>query len=176
MMGDAAKHCFARHNKERGILSEEDYQKYALRHDHQVMDDYGNGHSNKMDTGLEKRKGALGHYGTSPRKGAHGALSSPISPKNMVYNQGMRINNASKDQIKKWVSDNHHANSDSWREYKSTVRIPVLVRPRRDTSYECESPGNRNTRRQLQKDLTGEDVLDRKGNSGNICTVKLFSV
>nr|XP_020661480.1 terminal uridylyltransferase 7 [Pogona vitticeps]XP_020661481.1 terminal uridylyltransferase 7 [Pogona vitticeps]XP_020661482.1 terminal uridylyltransferase 7 [Pogona vitticeps] len=163
MMGDAAKHCFARHNKERGILNEEDFQKHALRHDHQVMDDYGNGHSNKMDTGLEKRKGALGYYGTSPRKGAHGALSNPLSPKNSVYNQGIRLNNASKDQIKKWVSDNHHANSDTWREYRSAVRIPV--RPRKDTSHECESTGNRNTRRQLQKDLTSEDVSDRKGNS-----------
>ncbi|KAJ7335589.1 hypothetical protein JRQ81_013530 [Phrynocephalus forsythii] len=153
MMGDAAKHCFARQNKEQGTLSEEGYQRYTLRQDHQVMDDYGNG--------PEKRKGAVGHYGTSPRK----ALSSPVSPKNMVYNQGMRVNNTSKDQIKKWVSDNHHANSDNWREYKSTVRIPVLVRPRKDTSHECESPGNRNTRRQLQKDFISEDVSDRKGNS-----------
>ncbi|XP_062985468.1 terminal uridylyltransferase 7 [Elgaria multicarinata webbii] len=164
MMGDTSKPCLARRNKERGILNEEDFQKCALRHDYQVMDDYGNGHSNKMDIGLEKRKGAPGHYGTSPRKGPHGALSSPNS-KNIVYNQGTRINDSSKDQIKKWVSDNHHANSDSWREYKSTARIPVLIRTRKDSFHECESPGNRNVRRQLQSILTSEDGSDRKGNS-----------
>ncbi|XP_061482564.1 terminal uridylyltransferase 7 isoform X2 [Rhineura floridana] len=162
MMGDATKPCFARRNKERGILNEEDFQKCALHHDYQAMDDYGNGH---MNIGIEKRKGALGHYGTSPRKGAHGVLNSPNSSKNIVHNQGTRINEASKDQIKKWVSDNHHANLDSWREYRSTARIPVLIRTRKDSSYECESLGNRNGRRQLQRDLTSDDVSDRRGHS-----------
>ncbi|KAH0628219.1 hypothetical protein JD844_009091 [Phrynosoma platyrhinos] len=165
MMGDAAKPCFARRNKERGILNEEDFQKYAVRHDYQLMDDYGNGYPNKMDIGLEKRKGALVHCGTSPRKGAHGALSNTISSKNIVYSQGTRITDTSKDQIKKWVSDNHHANSDSWREYRSTARIPMIIRPRKDSSHEYESLGNRNGRRQLQGDLTSEDISDRKGNS-----------
>ncbi|XP_042305695.1 terminal uridylyltransferase 7 [Sceloporus undulatus] len=165
MMGDAAKPCFARRNKERGILNEEDFQKCAVRHDYQLMDDYGNGYTNKMDIGLEKKKGAPGHCGTSPRKGAHGALSNPISSKNIVYNQGVRITDTSKDQIKKWVSDNHHTNSDSWREYRSTARIPVIIRPRKDSSHECENLGNRNGRRQLLVDLTSEDMSDRKGNS-----------
>uniref|UniRef100_A0A670JKV7 RNA uridylyltransferase n=1 Tax=Podarcis muralis TaxID=64176 RepID=A0A670JKV7_PODMU len=165
MMGDASKPCFARRNKERGILNEEDFQKCALRHDYQAMDDYGNGHGNKMDIGFEKRKGALGHYGTSPRKGAHGVTNHPNSSKNTVHNQGMRINEASKDQIKKWVSDNHHANLDSWREYRSTPRVPVVNRTRKDSSHECESQGNRNGRKQSQRDLTSDDLSDRKGNS-----------
>ncbi|XP_044301871.1 terminal uridylyltransferase 7 isoform X2 [Varanus komodoensis] len=164
MMGDTTKPCFARHNKERGILNEEDFQKCALHHDYQAMDDYGNGHSNKMDIGLEKRKGALGYYGTGPRKGAHCALSSP-NAKNIVYNQGAKINDASKDQIKKWVSDNHHANPDSWREYKPSAWIPVLIRPRKDSFHEGESLGSRNVRRQHPSILTNEDVSDRKGNS-----------
>lgn len=171
MMGDAAKPCFARRNKERGILNEEDFQKCALRHDYQAMDDYGNGHG----IGIEKRKGALGHYGTSPRKGAHGVTNHPNSSKNTVHNQGMRINEASKDQIKKWVSDNHHANLDSWREYRSTPRVPVVNRTRKDSSHECESQGNRNGRKQLQRDLTSDDLSDRKGNSGNINTFRSFS-
>ncbi|XP_053152190.1 terminal uridylyltransferase 7 isoform X2 [Hemicordylus capensis] len=166
MMGDASKSCFVRHNKERGILNDDDFQKGALSHDYQVMDDYGNGHGHsKTDTGLEKRKGALGHYGTSPRRGAHGSLSSPNSSKNIAYSQGTKISDASKDQIKKWVSDNHCTTLDSWREYKSTARIPVLIRTRKDSSHECESLGSRNVRRQLQKDMTNEDLLDRKGHS-----------
>ncbi|XP_060618072.2 terminal uridylyltransferase 7 [Anolis sagrei] len=164
MMGDAAKPCFTRRNKDRGVLNEEEFQKRAVRHDYHLADDYGNGYSNKSDIGLEKRKGALGHYGTSPRKGAHGALSTPISSKNIVYNQGARMTDASKDQIKKWASENHHTNADNWREYKSTVRIPMVIRSRKEPSHECESLGSRNGRRQLQRDPTSEDVSDRKGN------------
>ncbi|XP_015277785.1 PREDICTED: terminal uridylyltransferase 7 [Gekko japonicus] len=165
MMGEAAKPCFARRNKEWGIVNEEDFQKCALRHDYQAMDDYGNGHSNKMDLGTEKRKGALGHYGTSPRKGAQGALSSPNAFKNAGHNQGMRVNDVPKDQIKKWVSDNHRTNLDSWREYKSTTRIPVVIRPRKNSVHDCEDLGSRNVRRQLQRDVTSEEVSDKKGNS-----------
>ncbi|XP_054842443.1 terminal uridylyltransferase 7 [Eublepharis macularius] len=164
MMGEATKPCFARRSKERGIISDDDFQKCALRHDYQAMDDYGNGH-NKMDIGTEKRKGALGHYGTSPRKGAHGALSNPNSFKNTVHNQGTRINDAQKDQIKKWVSDNHCTNSDSWREYKSAARIPVLIRLRNNSVHDCEDLGSRNVRRQLQRDITNEEASDKRGNS-----------
>ncbi|XP_066471809.1 terminal uridylyltransferase 7 [Tiliqua scincoides] len=163
-MGDAAKPYFVRRNKDRVVLNEDDFQRGALRHDYQVLDDYGNGHSNRMDVGLEKRRGALGHYGTSPRKGIHGISSSPKSSKNFIQNQGMRINDASKDHIKKWESDNHCTNSDNWREYKATARIPVIIRTRKDSFHGYEILGNRSVRRQLQKDLS-EDVLDRKGNS-----------
>lgn len=168
MMGEAAKPCFARRSRERGIVNEEDFQKYALRHDYQVMDDYGNGRNSKLDMGTEKRKGALGHYGTSPRKGAHSALSSPNSFKNTGHNQGMRVNDAPKDHIKKWVSDSHRTNLDSWREYNSAARIPVVIRPRRNSAHDCEDLGNRNVRRQLQRDFTSEEVSDKKGNSGNV--------
>ncbi|XP_007429302.1 terminal uridylyltransferase 7 [Python bivittatus] len=165
MMGDATKSCFARRNKDRGLINEEDFQKCALRYDYQVMDDCGNGHSSKMDTRFEKRKGASSDYGTSPRKGAHAALSSPNSSKNIIYNQGARINDTSKDQIKMWVSDNHQANSNNWREYKSTGQIPVLIKTRKKYSHECESLGGRSGRRQLLRDPTSEDLPDRKGNS-----------
>ncbi|KAG8130707.1 hypothetical protein E2320_017332 [Naja naja] len=163
-MGDAAKSCYTRRNKDSGLTNEEDFQKCSSR---QVMDDCGNGHSSKVDTRFEKRKGTSSDYGTSPRKGAHAALSSPNSSKNIVYNQGARINDSSKDQIKKWVSDNHQANSSSWREFKSTARIPVIIRPRKEFPHECESLGGRSGRRQLFRDLTSEDLSDRKGNSGN---------
>uniref|UniRef100_A0A8C6YE03 RNA uridylyltransferase n=1 Tax=Naja naja TaxID=35670 RepID=A0A8C6YE03_NAJNA len=161
-MGDAAKSCYTRRNKDSGLTNEEDFQKCSSR---QVMDDCGNGHSSKVDTRFEKRKGTSSDYGTSPRKGAHAALSSPNSSKNIVYNQGARINDSSKDQIKKWVSDNHQANSSSWREFKSTARIPVIIRPRKEFPHECESLGGRSGRRQLFRDLTSEDLSDRKGNS-----------
>lgn len=164
-MGDAAKPCFVRRNKDRVVLNEDDFQRGALRHDYQVLDDYGNGHSNRMD--VEKRRGALGHYGTSPRKGIHGVLGSPKSSKNFIHNQGTRINDASKDHIKKWEPDNHRTNSESWREYKCTVQIPVIIRARNDSFHECESLGSRNVRRHLQKDLS-EDVPERKGSSGNV--------
>ncbi|XP_048360537.1 terminal uridylyltransferase 7 isoform X2 [Sphaerodactylus townsendi] len=164
MMGEAAKLCFAKHNKERGIVNEEDFQKCPSRHDYQVVDDYGNGSNNRMDMGTEKRKGALGHYGTSPRKGAHGALSSPNSFKNTVHNQGMRVNDSQKDQIKKWVSDNHRTNLDGWREYKSAVRIPVVIRARKNSAHDYEDLGSRNVRGQLQRDVTNEEVSDKRGN------------
>ncbi|XP_032069011.1 terminal uridylyltransferase 7 isoform X1 [Thamnophis elegans] len=161
-MGDAAKSCYTRRNKDWGVTNEEDFQKCASR---QVMDDCGNGHSSKVDTRFEKRKGTSSDYGTSPRKGAHAALSSPNSSKNIVYNQGARINDSSKDQIKKWVSDNHQTNSSNWREFKSTAWIPVIIRPRKEFSHECEVLGGRSGRRQLFRDLTSEDLSDRKGNS-----------
>lgn len=168
MMGEAAKPCFARRSKERGIINEEDFQKCALRHDYHAMDDYGSGHNNKMDIGTEKRKGALGLYGTSPRKGAHGALSSPNSFKSTGHNQGMRANDAPKDQIKKWASDNHRTNLDSWREYKAAARIPMVIRARKNSAHDCEDLRSRNVRRQLQKEFASEEVSDKKGNFGNI--------
>lgn len=171
MMGDAAKPCFARRAKERGFLNEEDFQKGALHHDCQWMDDYGHGHSSKLDIGLERRKGAPGHSGTSPRKGSagvHGALSSPNSFKHLGHNQGTRINEASKDQMKKWASDNHRNHLDSWKEYKSTARIPVVRRTRKDSSHESDNIGSRHVRRQLQKDTTSEEVSDWKVNSGKV--------
>lgn len=165
-MGDAAKPCFAKQNKEQEILHQEELKGSPLQKDYRVMDEYGNGHSNKIDTSLQKKRGTPGHYRSSPRRGPRSVFSSPNSLKNTTYSQGSKLNDTQRDQMKKWVSDDHHGTSDSWREYRSVAWIPVHSRARKDSFHEVEGAGNRNVRRQLQEDL--EDVADmQKGNSGN---------
>ncbi|KAK2517748.1 hypothetical protein Q9966_014615 [Columba livia] len=164
-MGDAAKPYFARQNKEQEILHQEELKGSPLQKDHRVMDEYGNGHSNKIDTSLQKKKGALGHYGSSPRRGPRSVLSSPNSLKNATYGQGSKLNDTQRDQIKNWVSDDHHGTSDNWREYRSVAWIPVHSRTRKDSSHEVEGSGYRNVRRQLQEEFMGEDMPDMQQRS-----------
>ncbi|XP_009326404.1 PREDICTED: terminal uridylyltransferase 7 isoform X2 [Pygoscelis adeliae] len=165
-MGDAAKPCFAKQNKEQEILHQEELKGSLLQKDYRVMDEYGNGHSNKIDTSLQKKKGTPGHYGSSPRRGPRSVLSSPNSLRNTTYSQGSKLNDTQRDQMKKWVSDDHRGTSDSWREYRSVAWIPVHSRTRKDSFHEVEGAGNRNARRQLQEDLMSEDVPDvQKGSS-----------
>ncbi|KAI1239907.1 hypothetical protein IHE44_0011345 [Lamprotornis superbus] len=137
-----------------------------LQEDYQAMDEYGSGYSNKIDTNLQKKKGALGRYGSSPRGGPRSVLSSPNSLKNTTYSQGSKVNDIQRDQMKKWVSDDHHGTSDTWREYRSAAWISGHGRTRKDSVHEVEGAGNRNVRRQLQEDLMGKDVPDmQKGSS-----------
>ncbi|KAM6303529.1 terminal uridylyltransferase 7 isoform 2-T2 [Podargus strigoides] len=165
-MGDAAKHCFAKQNKEQEILCQEELKGGSLQKDCQVMDEYRNGHSNKIDNSLQKKKGTPGHYGSSPRRGPHSVLSSPNSLKNTTYSQGSKLNDTQRDQMKKWLSDDHRGTSDSWREYRSVAWLPS--RTRKDSFHEVEGTGNRNVRRKLQEDFMSEDVPDmQKGSSGN---------
>ncbi|KAM9214251.1 terminal uridylyltransferase 7 isoform 2-T2 [Leptosomus discolor] len=163
-MGDAAKSCFAKQSKEQEILYQEQLKGSLLQKDYQVMDECGNGHSNKTDTSLQKKRGTPGHYGSSPRRGPCGVLSSPL--KNTTYSPGSKLNDTQRDQMKKWVSDDHHGTSDSWREYRSVAWTPVHSRTRKDSFHEVEGAGNRNVRRQLQEDLMKEGMPDtQKGGS-----------
>ncbi|NXE59025.1 TUT7 uridylyltransferase, partial [Calcarius ornatus] len=165
-MGDAAKPCFAKQNKEQEILHPEELKESPLQIDYQVMDEYGSGCSNKIDTSLQKKKGTPGHYGSSPRRGPRSVLSSPNSLKNTAYCQGSKLNDIQRDHMKKWGSDDHHGTSDTWREYRSAAWIPGHGRTRKDSFHEVEGSGNRNVRRQLQEDLMSKDVLDmQKGSS-----------
>ncbi|XP_040396770.1 terminal uridylyltransferase 7 isoform X3 [Cygnus olor] len=163
-MGDAAKPPFAKQNKEPEMY-EEELKGSPLQKDCQTMDEYGNGHSNNMDISTQKKRGMPGHYGNSPRRGPRNVLSSPHSLKNITHSQGLKFSDTQKDQIKKWISDDHRGTSDSWREYRSVAWIPMHSRTRKDSLHEVEGAGNRNVRRQLQKDLTNEDVPEmQKGN------------
>ncbi|XP_071436116.1 terminal uridylyltransferase 7 [Pithys albifrons albifrons] len=162
-MGDVAKPCFAKQNKEQEALLQEELKESPLQKDYRAMDEYGNGHSNKIGTSLQKKKGTSGHYGTSPRQGLHSVLGSPNSLKNTAYGQGSKLNDT---QMKKWVSDDHRGTSDTWREYRSVSWTPVHGRTRKDSFHEVEGPGKRNVRRQLPEDLMSEDVPDmQKGTS-----------
>lgn len=166
-MGDAAKPPFAKQDK-KPEMCEEELKGSPLQKDCQAMDEYGNGHSNKMDISMQKKRGTPGHYGNSPRRGPRNILSSPHSLKNITHSQGLKFSDTQKDQIKKWISDDHRGTSDSWREYRSVAWIPMHSRTRKDSYHEVEGTGNRNVRRQLQKDLTNEDVPEmQKGNPGN---------
>ncbi|NXJ25592.1 TUT7 uridylyltransferase, partial [Dicrurus megarhynchus] len=165
-MGDAAKPCFAKQNKEQEVLHQEELKESPLQKDCEVMDEYGSGYSNKIDTSLQKKKGAPGHYGSSPRRGPRSVLSSPNSLKNTTYSQGSKLNDIQRDQMKKWISDDHRSTSDMWREYRSVAWIPGHGRTRKDSFPEVEGAGNRNVRRQLQEDLMSKDVPDmQKGSS-----------
>ncbi|NXC47978.1 TUT7 uridylyltransferase, partial [Penelope pileata] len=165
-MGDTAKPPITKQNKEPEVLFEEELKGSLLRKDYQVMDEYGNSQSNKIDIGLQKKKGTPGHYGGSPRRGPRSILSSPNSLKITTYGQGSKLSDTQKDQIKKWISDDHRGTSDSWREYRSVIWTPMHNRTRKDSFHEIEGAGNRNVRRQLQKDLTNEDMPDmQKGSS-----------
>ncbi|NXW92115.1 TUT7 uridylyltransferase, partial [Alopecoenas beccarii] len=163
-MGDAAKPFFAKQK----ILHQEELKGNPLQKDHRVMDEYGNVHSNKIDTSLQKKKGTLSHYGNSPRRGPRSVLSSPNSLKNTTYSQGSKLNDTQRDQMKNWVSDDHHGTSDSWREYRSVARIPVHSRTRKDSFHEVEGAGNRNVKRQLQEDFMGEDMPDMQQRSSEM--------
>lgn len=166
-MGDAAEPYFAKQNKEQEILHPEELKESPLQIDCQVMDEsHGSSCSNKIDTSLQKKKGTPGHYGNSPRRGPRSVLSSPNSLKNTAYSQGSKFNDIQRDQMKKWVSDDHHGTSDSWREYRSAAWIPGHGRTRKDSFHEVEGAGNRNVRRKLQEDLMNKDVPDiQKGSS-----------
>ncbi|NXA09392.1 TUT7 uridylyltransferase, partial [Sapayoa aenigma] len=154
-MGDAAKPVFAKQNKEQEILHQ-GLKGSPLQKDYRGMDEYGN----KMDTSLQKKKGTPGHYGSSPRRGPRSVLSSPSSLKNTTCRQGSMLNDTQRDQMKKWVSDDHSATPDTWREYRSVSWIPVHGRTRKDSFHEVEGAGKRNVRRQLQEDLMSKDVPD----------------
>ncbi|NWH88999.1 TUT7 uridylyltransferase, partial [Aegithalos caudatus] len=174
-MGDAAEPCIAKQNKKQEILHREelkesplpkDYRISPLPKDYRIMDEHGSGYSNKIDTSLQKKKGSPGHYGGSPRQGPQSVLSSPNSCKNTTYSQGSKLNDIQRDQMKKWVSDDHRGNTDTWREYRSAAWIPGHGRTRKDSLHEVEGAGNRNVRRQLQEDLMSKDVPDmQKGSS-----------
>ncbi|NXC87719.1 TUT7 uridylyltransferase, partial [Cercotrichas coryphoeus] len=164
-MGDAAKPCFAKKKKKQEILHQEELKESPLQKDYQATDEYGSGYSNKINTSLQKKKGTPG-YGSSPRQGPRSVLSSPNSLKNTTYSQGSKLNDTQRDQMKKWVSDDHRGTSDTWREYRSAAWIPGHGRTRKDSSHEVEGAGNRNVRRQLQEDLMSKDVPDmQKGSS-----------
>ncbi|XP_032837692.1 terminal uridylyltransferase 7 isoform X2 [Tyto alba] len=165
-MGDAAKPCFAKQNKEQEILHQGELKGSPLQKDYRVMDEYGNGHSNKIEISLQKKKGRPGYYGSSPRRGPRNVLSSPNALKTTTYSQGSKLNDTQRDQMKKWVSDDHRGTSDSWREYRSVAWIPVHSRTRRDSFHEVEGTGNRSVRRRLQEDVMNEDVTGvQKGSS-----------
>ncbi|NXI97943.1 TUT7 uridylyltransferase, partial [Psophia crepitans] len=163
-MGDAAKPCFAKQNKEQGFLCQELLKGSPLQKDYRGMNEYGTVHSYKTDTCLQKKKGALGRYERSPRRGLRSVMSSPNSLKNTTYGQGLKSNDSQRDQTKKWVSDDYRGTSDNWRECRSVAWIPAHSRTRKDSLHEVEGAGNRSVRRQLQEDLMSEDVSDmRKG-------------
>ncbi|NXR79831.1 TUT7 uridylyltransferase, partial [Pycnonotus jocosus] len=165
-MGDAAKPCFAKQNKEQEILHQEELKEGPLQKDYQVMDEYGSGCSNKIDTSLQKKKGTPGHYGSSPRRGPRSVLSNPNALKITTHSQESKLNDIQRDQVKKWVSDDHHGTLDTWREYRSPGWIPGHGRTRKDSFHEVEGAGNRNVRRQLQEDLMSKDAPDmQKGGS-----------
>uniref|UniRef100_A0A8C3FC49 Uncharacterized protein n=1 Tax=Chrysemys picta bellii TaxID=8478 RepID=A0A8C3FC49_CHRPI len=164
-VGDATKPCFAKRKKERGVLDEE-----KLKRNPTGLPPHGGlwtWQKKKNRYGLSEEKGNTRSLGNSPRKGPHSILNSSNSFKNMGQNQGVRINDTRKDQIKKCISDDHRGNSDSWREYKSTVWIPVLNRTRKDSLHEVEGAGSRNVKRQFPKDLNEEMSDTQKGNCGN---------
>ncbi|KAM6392196.1 terminal uridylyltransferase 7 isoform 1-T1 [Rhynochetos jubatus] len=159
-MGDAAKACFAKQNKEQEILHQEEFKGSPLQKELRVMDEYGNGHSNKMDTSLPKKRGTPGQFVSSPRRGPRGVLNSPNSHKTTTYSQGSKLNDTQRDQMKKWVPDDHRATSDTWKEHRSVAWLPMHSRTRKDSFHEAEGAGNRSTGRQLQEDLMSEDMLD----------------
>uniref|UniRef100_A0A672VDH1 Uncharacterized protein n=1 Tax=Strigops habroptila TaxID=2489341 RepID=A0A672VDH1_STRHB len=168
-MGDAAKPFFAKQNQEQEILHQELKGSSLQKDYHDFMDECGHGHSNKTDTSLQKKKGTPGHYGSSPRRGPCSVLSSSHSNKNAIYSQRSKLNDTQRDQMRKWVSDDHRGTYDGWREYRSVARIPVHSRTRKDSLHEVEGAGNRSGR-QLQEDFMSEDVPDmQKGSSGNQC-------
>lgn len=171
-MGDAAKPLFAKQNQEQEILHQQELKGSSLQKAyHDFMDECGNGHRKKTYTSLPKKKRAPGHYEGIPRRGPRSVFSSPSSIKNAIYSQKSKFNDTQRDQIKKWVSDDHHGTYDSWREYRSLARIPVYSRTRKDSLHEIEGARTRNGR-QLQEDFMTEDVPDmQKGSSGNQCLV-----
>ncbi|NWH75274.1 TUT7 uridylyltransferase, partial [Piaya cayana] len=165
-MGDAAKLCFAKQNKEQDILCQEELKESPLQKGYRVMDEYGNVHSNIIDTSLQKKKGRPGCYGTSPRRGPHRVLSSPNSLKNTTYSQGSKLSDTQRDQMKKWVPNDHQGTLENWREYRSVAWIPAHSRTRKDSFHEAEGAGNRNVKQQIQEGIMNEDVPDiQKGGS-----------
>ncbi|NXD29668.1 TUT7 uridylyltransferase, partial [Spelaeornis formosus] len=173
-MGDAAKPCFAKKNKEQKILHQEELKESSLQKDYQVMDGYRSGYSNKIDTGMQKKRGTPGHchYGSSPRQGPRSVLSSPNSLKNTTYSQGSKLNDIQRDQMKKWVSGDHHGTSDTRREYCSAAWFAGHGKTRKDAFLELEGAGSRNARRQLQEDLMSKDVPDVQKASSEMKNLK----
>uniref|UniRef100_H2ZWR3 RNA uridylyltransferase n=1 Tax=Latimeria chalumnae TaxID=7897 RepID=H2ZWR3_LATCH len=164
-MGDLEKPRFSKRGKERGATSDEfEFSRSPVHHESLIPGDYGKGYD---ATGVHKRKGphSPGLYGSSPRTGNRNYLNSPSAFKNSGLSPGGRLNDSYKDQIKKYISDDHHSNSENWRNHKSPTKNHVFNRSRKDSSQELEEgnrhwqqegkeKGGRNVRRQLQKDPT----------------------
>lgn len=160
-MGDAAKPFFVKRGKDRGSIDDEDFRRGHPQQDYLIMDDYGKGHSNKVEKGLPRKKVMPGNYGNAPRKGPYAVSSNPYAFKNPMYSPPAWINDNHKEQSKRWVSDELTGNSDHWRELKTGPRIPVTNRPRKDSFQETEDGyrwqdgrGYRSVRRLYHKDLT----------------------
>ncbi|KFQ69740.1 Terminal uridylyltransferase 7, partial [Phaethon lepturus] len=159
-IADAAKPCFAKQNKGQEILHQEELKGNPLQKDYTVMDECGNSHSNKIDINLQKKKGIPGRYGSSPKRGPRSILSSANSLKNTTYSQVSKLSDTQRDQMKKWVSDDHCDTSDSWREHRSVAWMPMHSRTQKDSLHEVEGAGHRNVRQQLQEDFMSEDMPD----------------
>ncbi|XP_034365624.1 terminal uridylyltransferase 7 isoform X2 [Arvicanthis niloticus] len=165
-MGDTAKPYFVKRSKDRGIIDDDDFRRGHPQQDYLIMDDYGKGHSSKMEKGLPKKKTSPGNYGSTPRKGLYAVSSNPYAFKNPIYSQPAWMNDNHKDQNKKWLSDELAGNADSWREFKPGPRIPVMSRSRKDSFQESDDAyrwqdgrGCRAVRRLFQKDLSSLEAM-----------------
>lgn len=159
-MGDAAKPYFVKRVKDRGSLDDEDFRRGHPQQDYIIMDDYGKGHSNRVEKGLPRKKVIPGNYGNAPRKGPYAASSNPYAFKNPIYSLPPWINDNHREQSKRWLADDLAGSSDGWREFKPGPRTPVTNRQRKDTFQETEDGyrwqdgrGCRGVRRLFHKDL-----------------------
>lgn len=182
-MGDAAKPFFVKRGKDRGSIDDEDFRRGHPQQDYLIMDDYGKGHSNKVEKGLPRKKVMPGNYGNAPRKGPYAVSSNPYAFKNPIYSPPAWINDNHKEQSKRWVSDELAGNSDHWRELKTGPRIPVANRPRKDSFQETEDGyrwqdgrGYRSVRRLFHKDLTIVETMAEAeaGSPGNVFQLAKF--
>nr|XP_004672399.1 terminal uridylyltransferase 7 isoform X2 [Jaculus jaculus] len=165
-MGDAAKPYFVKRSKDRGIIDDDDFRRGHPQQDYLIMDDYGKGHSSKMEKGLPKKKIAPGNYGNTPRKGPYAVSSNPYAFKNPIYSQSAWMNDNHRDQSKRWLPDELTGNPDHWREFKPGPRIPIVSRPRKESFQESEDGyrwqegrGCRTVRRLFHKDLTSLETM-----------------
>ncbi|XP_054983176.1 terminal uridylyltransferase 7 isoform X2 [Sorex araneus] len=159
-MGDAARPYFVKRAKDRGSIDDEDFRRGHPQQDYIIMDDYGKGHSNKVEKSLPRKKVIPGNYGNAPRKGPYAASSNPYAFKNPMYSPPAWINDNHKEQSKRWLADELTGNSDGWREFKPGSRTPVTNRSRKDTFQETEDSyrwqdgrGSRGVRRLFNKGL-----------------------
>ncbi|XP_055978510.1 terminal uridylyltransferase 7 isoform X2 [Sorex fumeus] len=159
-MGDAAKPYFVKRAKDRGSIDDEDFRRGHPQQDYIIMDDYGKGHSNKVEKSLPRKKVIPGNYGIVLRKGPYATSSNPYAFKNPMYSPPAWINDNHKEPSKRWLADELAGNSDGWREFKPGPRTPVTNRPRKDTFQETEESyrwqdgrGCRGVRRLFNKGL-----------------------
>nr|XP_006626679.2 PREDICTED: terminal uridylyltransferase 7 isoform X1 [Lepisosteus oculatus]XP_015218631.1 PREDICTED: terminal uridylyltransferase 7 isoform X1 [Lepisosteus oculatus]XP_015218642.1 PREDICTED: terminal uridylyltransferase 7 isoform X1 [Lepisosteus oculatus]XP_015218650.1 PREDICTED: terminal uridylyltransferase 7 isoform X1 [Lepisosteus oculatus] len=156
-MEDSGRSSYSKHDRKGKAADDSDSWRSPL---HADCLDYGRGLSSMPDKGAHKKRATPGSFGSSPRKGGQGLLStSPAGFKKAGQNPGQRMNDELRDGFRNFPSqEDHRIRAENWRERhlgsdSGRRRKDSFQEASEDVSRQAEdvSRGHGNNRRHLQK-------------------------